>query len=1053
MTALRVDFWALDDDNTYLAPLPHVTDWTVSLIPGKRGGVEIKYPLTGLNATVLEERVTRRRDLPIAIRWDGTAQNALHARLYTRDGSDVDETGLITYSGYLNTQRLDEYELGPGDGEDGAHVFPDATAGRIMREVLELAQADGALTDLVWTFTDTHDSNGVAWTKTTNAEIGPKNSLLDIADQLRQWGMAEAEVTSSLEVGLYEPETVGTDHTLTNPPLVLRAGRDLADATRRSDSSGAPTKLLVEGADGIYVEVDDPTAEAIRGRRIVRSVSQGQLATTGAATAYGLLELARSSVGVQETQVALGMHPDHPTPLRDLRPSDWVYRDTTRRLERERIVQLTLSQAGGEDHPKGSVVLGDLISSLAEEQQRQIDGLVGGQVVAGASTPGADVDDGLAPAAPGGVTVDSYAYPNQDGTLAAVTADWPAVTENSDGSQITDLRGYLVRWRYLDPALPQGWTTLPVTTDTDAEWDSLVAGATVEVEVAAQDKWDRTSPFTAAGAITLETDSTPPPTPSAAVVSNYIGLLRTDYDGKGSAGEAMPEDTVAIELHASTDAGYDPAAGPPVAFADGGSLIGQLRGAGSFPWAPPDALGNPDYDTTWYVRLVARDKTGNRSAASAAASGVPGRVEEGDVASVNIGVLTAGILNSLLIVGDRIATGTTGSRVELDGEQGLFCINASEEVVLSYDIDDEILQMIGRLIAGAGAGAGPTITVDPGPPPRILLYPNATQQRYSLSAQSGTRPDGTSGAMLQLNALNSSGQTDGFALDAWSTNVWIGHKITSGGFDGGILKLERDGQAALGNENAPGNPHVTVANDGTAIVGNDNGFVIVLPDGKIQLAGDSGGVELYGESGGILLDGPGSLGLLFASDGRVRLNGNNNAKLWIEPTGSVILGGPNNGYLSISSGGTAELVSAGTVKSFVVDHPDDPDLWLVHGCTESPTAGVEYNGVATIEGGRAVVDLPAYFDALTVPGSASIQLTPYACTHASGLPMLAQAAPTEIDGGRFEIVSTGPDGSRVAWRVFATRRGAEFDVEPRRADYTPHGDGPYRYLTPKEPQG
>jgi hypothetical protein len=165
-------------------------------------------------------------------------------------------------------------------------------------------------------------------------------------------------------------------------------------------------------------------------------------------------------------------------------------------------------------------------------------------------------------------------------------------------------------------------------------------------------------------------------------------------------------------------------------------------------------------------------------------------------------------------------------------------------------------------------------------------------------------------------------------------------------------------------------------------------------------------------------------------------------------------------------------------KTFVIDHPTDPDRYLVHVATEAPDAAVEYAGVAELVDGKAVVELPAYFEALTHPDGRNVQVTMLLPEEplASVAPMPVPQAPTppfawrdpvveEIPerlllhpvaaslpvAGRFRIVSPAPDGTQVAWRVRAIRADAPpVEVEPLRSDYEAHGDGPYRYLTPRE---
>jgi hypothetical protein len=141
--------------------------------------------------------------------------------------------------------------------------------------------------------------------------------------------------------------------------------------------------------------------------------------------------------------------------------------------------------------------------------------------------------------------------------------------------------------------------------------------------------------------------------------------------------------------------------------------------------------------------------------------------------------------------------------------------------------------------------------------------------------------------------------------------------------------------------------------------------------------------------------------------------------------------------------------SARFVKNFVIPHPQDDDKWLVHACTESPTAGVEYNGTAVIQNYRAIVELPDYFEDLTEVEGRTVQVTPMLPPDGAMYPFIPRAIGSVPRDGRFFISSDGLDGTLVAWRVFATRKDAKFPVEPLRAEYERAGDGPYTYLEAK----
>lgn len=66
--------------------------------------------------------------------------------------------------------------------------------------------------------------------------------------------------------------------------------------------------------------------------------------------------------------------------------------------------------------------------------------------------------DTLAPAAPAGLSITGANYKDHEGnTRSELVCDWTAVTENADGSSITDLAGYTIRYRRISQASTDPW--------------------------------------------------------------------------------------------------------------------------------------------------------------------------------------------------------------------------------------------------------------------------------------------------------------------------------------------------------------------------------------------------------------------------------------------------------------------------------------------------------------------------------------------------------------------------------------------------------------------
>ncbi len=773
---LRIDFWAVDDDGSLLCPLPSPVSWQISLIPGEPGAVQIEYPVHGKNFHVLDERVTADRDLFIRIRTDGTHARSLGAILQSRDGDRIAESGTVKFYGSFHTVQLDEARiLYNAEDPKGEIRFAAATAGEIMDWLLTSVQAAGYLkagtkgraVDLWWRFTGTQDSNGTPWPNDgkVSPTWAPGKTLLEVAQQLRDWGLCEFEVTTDHEVRLYVPETVGTDHTLSDPPIVLRRGRDLVEAPRKTDVRSAVTDIAVVGKEGVHTTVTDSSAIARRGRKIAGFVSEGNIADNSSATALGQLHLQRGVRGLDSWTHNLSFDQRRPTPLREFWPADWVYSDTAKSLERKRIGQLTIEQRPGSSTYGGGVVLGDLITDRDVALQRQINKLKSGATVPGVSDP--TLSDDLAPATPTGVTASSIAYKDGMDTYATLIVSWQAVTTNVDGSAATDIAGYRVRW-ILANDLSGGWVLAADTPETSVSFGGVAAGAEVFVQVAAYDRDGNQSAWSPSYAIETETDTTAPPAPSAPLVHNQMGLLMATWDGLDEDGAPMPADFRFVEVHVSIESDFDP---------DETTLYDRLHGPGTMPITRPDGVSEAGwYGVTRYVKLVAVDWTSptpNRSEPSAQGSGTPARVLEPDIfdgavgtakladlavssakiqllavnnahiQDLNVGKLTAGTFTAALTLSGIFRTGTTGARGEWDSTSFRMYNSAG-------------VQTIGLVPGGVSfitgefrtALSGQRMVMNPGGsvPDEIRVYPSASGDYARIMAR--TAPLDGSAAIL-----------------------------------------------------------------------------------------------------------------------------------------------------------------------------------------------------------------------------------------------------------------------------------------------------------------
>lgn len=110
-----------------------------------------------------------------------------------------------------------------------------------------------------------------------------------------------------------------------------------------------------------------------------------------------------------------------------------------------------------------------------------------------------------------------------------------------------------------------------------------------------------------------------PPVPSTPTLSNFLGQMLVTWNGLSNAGSAMPANFEYAEVHASTSSTFTPATA---------TLVGRIVDAGS---ASKWSIEGLAYDTTYYIRLVAVNSLGKRSAGSAAASASISRLSGLDI--------------------------------------------------------------------------------------------------------------------------------------------------------------------------------------------------------------------------------------------------------------------------------------------------------------------------------------------------------------------------------------------------------------------------------------
>lgn len=133
-------------------------------------------------------------------------------------------------------------------------------------------------------------------------------------------------------------------------------------------------------------------------------------------------------------------------------------------------------------------------------------------------------------------------------------------------------------------------------------------------------------------------------------------------------------------------------------------------------------------------------------------------------------------------------------------------------------------------------------------------------------------------------------------------------------------------------------------------------------------------------------------------------------------------------------------IFANRFKSFVIDHPQHDDKYLVHSCLEGPENGVFYRGVEYIKNSFIEIKLPEY---TSVFSEFDVHVTPVLddCNTIES-ELDKKVVSTNVVNGCFKIFSNKP--TRVSYVVIGKR--GELETEPYKKDKKVMTDGPYTYF-------
>jgi hypothetical protein len=720
------------DGTTYLGRLPEFAQATVQEEHNGPGSVQIDYPKAGKSSDLLD-----LDEAVLVLVRDGIVQPDYYLLEDDNDDTAKDpaKSDVVTFGGRGALGLLEDAIIYPRDYAPDASVinltptqeFAAASPGRIMRTLIDKAHVRGALLGVTYDFTDTADSAGVPWPTGYTIVYDAGSDYLKTLQDMGDNGWADFRM-SGMTLQMFVPDSSYGMTGVDRPNAIFRLGREVTQGPRvRSRRTKRSTMLLV-GDEGALAEQHSVgyvgrRREAYDGRGGVTDL--GTLAALGDAELQGMI---KSSEAI--TLVCAVGSPSTPQPGVDYFVGDYVRYDQRRTADNtayERMRVRTIARVFTPDGVQSiSIELNDLVVEASIRLSRKIDAIVNGSTSNSRApqppTPGVDE---TTPAAPLTVDVSSAAYTLHDGTTRAmVVITWPAVLTNTDGSDINDFGAYWVQYAVGlpdEPTVPTNWLGPFEWHDVTYRLDNLTPGVKFVARVAASDFNGNRGDWTTSEVIVLATDDIPPSAPSAPVLTPTLGAVRVDWDGLDLGGAAMTIDTAAVQVLASHADNFAPD--------DPGVWIADTLQPGAGYTLIPGAV-----DEDIYVRLVAWDGSGNRSAPSVVAHAVVAPLVAADIID---GAITEAKLATDAVSARAIAAGAVQTTEIYDA--AIVTAKIADGTIIAAKIADATIT--NAKIVDATIQAAKIASVDAGTIQTGLLTADITVSGHIKTATSGARTE------------------------------------------------------------------------------------------------------------------------------------------------------------------------------------------------------------------------------------------------------------------------------------------------------------------------
>lgn len=614
------------------------------------------------------------------------------------------------------------------------------TTMQVFRKYLLAAQARGVIPFVKTTFSNSHDSHGVAWQSKLGTDASEGTKLSDVLISNAQLQQADWYMDANFNLKAFQRSK---SDSITPPVKFLKedvvfheAGSQLNKERSRNRDSVA-NYILGKNSAGEYAYTQDTSSisKYFKREAFISAGNASDLSSLGAVLDSTLEELKEEKTSWKVTVVA--NQPGRRV-FKDYDIGDWiaieninskkeanigiwrvvgiavnVATDATTTVEltlqsrRELLIERLKQQVASLSASTGvasTTKLGSAISAATLIEQAKLAGLrdvmvnnaVDGDVLTYSKgywipvKPG----DNTVPDAPNIASVNTNVYYASNGMdtrgQAEITWDLPT---NIDGSEITDGHHFELRYRpdisgdysatwaeagdnlwnelytwgqpTIPPILNSGWQTIYVPWgDMSVVLQELTPGLDYNIQIRAVDSAtpQHFSEWSEGFTFSVAIDSVAPPRPAPPVVaSSYLSIQVTHYLGR-EEGESfsLPSDMAHLEVHI----------GPAAFYPDDSTRIGKIIADQGLIRSRTPVVQTFTVDSTEdvYVRVIAVDQAGNKSAPSNAVTSSITLIDDAHISDLTASKITAGTINSSIILGGVIKTAEVGPRAEMNFE-------------------------------------------------------------------------------------------------------------------------------------------------------------------------------------------------------------------------------------------------------------------------------------------------------------------------------------------------------------------------------------------------